>query len=270
MADDAGPFDNVRVGTALITLVEPHRGHEVDYNRWYERDHFYAGCLIGAGWFAGKRWVATRELKDLRAPASTPFLPDPAAGSYLATYWIDADQSAEAIAWGSTQVRWLHDNDRMFPHRDHVHTLMYVYRWTVARDADPVPVALALDHPYAGLVLVMVDRDPDADRKAQQAALEAALPTAMAGGPVGRIVAMTPIPLPEGAPVTQPPNPGQERRTALLCFCDADPRDSWDAIFGEGGALRDALEGVEGLSVSWVAPFLATVPGTDRYTDELW
>ena len=27
----------VRLGGALVTLVEPHRGHEVAYNRWYER-----------------------------------------------------------------------------------------------------------------------------------------------------------------------------------------------------------------------------------------
>ena len=33
----------VRLGSMLFTLVEPHRGHEVAYNRWYERDHFYAG-----------------------------------------------------------------------------------------------------------------------------------------------------------------------------------------------------------------------------------
>ena len=39
----------VRLGSMLFTLVEPHRGHEVAYNRWYERDHFYAGCMIGPG-----------------------------------------------------------------------------------------------------------------------------------------------------------------------------------------------------------------------------
>jgi hypothetical protein len=270
MTEQFGPYDNVRVGTALITLVEPHRGHEVDYNRWYERDHFYAGCMIGAGWFAGRRWVATRALKDLRGPADSAFLPDPAAGSYLATYWVDADQTADAIAWGSTQVRWLHEHDRMFPHRDHIHTLMYVYRWAAARDADPVPTALALDHPYAGLVIVMVDRDPAADRKELQAQLESALPSAMAGTAVGKIVAMTPIPLPEGAPVTQPPNPGQEHRTALLCFCDDDPAASWDDTFGDGGALRAAIEGSGQQSISWIAPFVPTVPGTDRYTDQLW
>ena len=50
----------VRLGTMLFTLVEPHRGHEVAYNRWYERDHFYAGCMVGPWLFAGRRFVATR------------------------------------------------------------------------------------------------------------------------------------------------------------------------------------------------------------------
>ena len=37
----------IKLGSILLTVVEPRRGHEVAYNRWYERDHFYAGCMIG-------------------------------------------------------------------------------------------------------------------------------------------------------------------------------------------------------------------------------
>src|SRR5690348_8667826 len=107
-----GPFDNVQVGTILFTLVQPHAGHEVDYDRWYERDHFYAGCLIGKSWFAGGRWVAPRDLKALRFPSGSSFLPDLDAGSYLATYWVEKGRDAEAIEWGSEQVHWLHENGR--------------------------------------------------------------------------------------------------------------------------------------------------------------
>ena len=53
----------VKLGSMLFTLVEPRRGHEVAYNRWYERDHFYAGCMVGPYNFAGRRFVATAELK---------------------------------------------------------------------------------------------------------------------------------------------------------------------------------------------------------------
>ena len=58
----------VKVGSALITMVDPNPGYENAYNRWYERDHFYAGCMIGPFLFAGSRWVATRPMKDARWP----------------------------------------------------------------------------------------------------------------------------------------------------------------------------------------------------------
>jgi hypothetical protein len=31
---------NVGLGGALINITEPHLGYEVEYNRWYEDDHF--------------------------------------------------------------------------------------------------------------------------------------------------------------------------------------------------------------------------------------
>jgi len=264
---EPGPFDNVQVGTVLFTLIEPHRGHEVDYNRWYERDHFYAGCMIGKGWFAGRRWVATRDLKELRFPDETPFLPDVSAGSYLSTYWVHKGEDAEAIAWGSQQVRWLYDNDRMYDHRDHVHTLMYVVRWSVNRDEDGVPAPLALDHPFTGLVALMVDRNEDVDAKTFSAWLrDECLPGALPDSPVALVVAMTPIPLPDGAPVFQPENPGQERRTLLLCFLDEDPRNRWSALHGLADRIHVGGHG----HVSYAAPFIPTLPGTDTYTDQLW
>ena len=39
----------VKLGAMLFTLVDPDPGHEVAYNRWYERDHYYGGVLLGAG-----------------------------------------------------------------------------------------------------------------------------------------------------------------------------------------------------------------------------
>lgn len=258
----------IRPGAALVTLVEPHRGHEVAYNRWYERDHFYAGCLIGPMWFTGRRFVATRALKDLRFPAATVALPAADAGSYLAVYWILEGQEADAIGWGSTQVKWLHDNDRMFEHRDHVHTLMYVHRWEAGRDNDGVPAALALDHPYEGLVMLMVDpAEGVAPKQLSNWLRDEAVPAAMTGTPWALTSALTPIPLPADAPVSQAPAPGQDTRLLLLAQVEADPSQCWDEVFVPF-AERVAAGG-QG-TVALAAPFVPTRPGTDTYTDELW
>lgn len=267
MVQEPGPYDNVQAGTLLFTLVEPHKGQEVAYNRWYERDHFYAGCLIGPGWFAGKRWVAPRPLKDLRFPKDTAFLPDIDAGSYLATYWVQKGEDAAAIAWGSTQVKLLHEADRMFDGRDHVHTLMYVHRWAVERDADSVPIALALDHPWKGLGAVMIDRQDGVDaREFSNWLRDECVPGVIAESGIALAALATPIPLPEGAPVFQPENPGVERRSLLLCFLDADPSETWDSFSTLALAVAAGGQG----TVSYAAPFIPTIPGTDTYTDQLW
>ena len=93
--------DPVRVGSMLYTQVDPEPGYEVDYNRWYERDHFYAGCMIGPWLFAGRRWVATRDLKDLRFPDDTPFVPKVRDGSYVAIYWIHEDHYDDHVEWAT-------------------------------------------------------------------------------------------------------------------------------------------------------------------------
>ena len=123
-SDDLNPGHLVRAGSMLYTLVDPELGHEVAYNRWYERDHFYAGCMIGPWLFSGARFVATRDLKDLRI-GEEPDLFGEHDGSTLSIYWVIDGKMSEHFDWGSRQVRWLHDNDRMFPHREHVHTNLY-------------------------------------------------------------------------------------------------------------------------------------------------
>src|SRR5438132_4277907 len=101
---DADVGCEVRLGSMLFTLVEPHRGHEVAYNRWYERDHFYAGCMIGPGILAGRRFVCTRPYKELRYPAGSPITPDNTSGSYLAMYWVERTQQDEWGRWAGRQV----------------------------------------------------------------------------------------------------------------------------------------------------------------------
>jgi hypothetical protein len=249
----------IRLGSALFTMVEPHRGHEVAYNRWYERDHFYAGCLVGPWLFAGRRWVATRDLKDLRFGDDAEVFGDVRRGSYLAVYWVIDGKHDEHVAWALDQVTWLHANGRMFAERDHVHTLLYRYEWLVDGLDRGVPPELALDHPYQGLVVTMVERAEGVDSADVHTWVRAECPSALALG-------FTPIPLPPDAPVAQPGLDHLDRRTLVLGFTEEQPGRVWDAH-----RAMCATAGARGIGrVVWTSPFRPTVPGTDRYTDELW
>ena len=140
----------VKVGSMLLTLVDPNRGYEAAYNRWYERDHFYAGCMIGPFLFAGSRWVATRALKDARWPGDDETVASPPdAGSYVAIYWVERGHHADHFdVWARHQVRELYAQGRGFAARRHTHTVLYEHLGACYRDGDPVPIELALDHGY--------------------------------------------------------------------------------------------------------------------------
>ncbi len=177
----------IKVGSMLYTLVDPNKGHEVAYNRWYERDHFYGGCMVGPWLFAGSRWVATRDLKDLRFPHGDANLltrPDD-AGSYVAIYWVHEGRHAEHFAWAGNQVVELYKDGRGFNERTHAHTVLYHYGETVYRDPDGVPIELALDHKYEGSVTVAVKRAEgvSAEELAQWVRTEG-MPPLLADGPV--------------------------------------------------------------------------------------
>ena len=249
----------IKLGGALVTIVEPHRGHEVEYNRWYERDHFYAGCMIGAWTIAGGRYVATAEHKAVRFPTDSPVVDDIAAGSYVALYWVLAGKFGEWMQWGTNQVNWLHANDRMFPHRDHVHTTMYKFRADAHADPDGVPVELALDRGYPGVVVMMAEPPEGKD-----AAWLVDWVVSRSPAPADQVAAFTAVPLLADAPPVVPLTPETERVT-LLWFDEADPLDHWA---GYEAIARDVADA--GGRVVYAAPFIKTVPGTDTYTDRLW
>ena len=275
-----GGDDAVRVGSMLFTLVDPSKGHEVAYNRWYEQDHFYAGCLIGPWLFAGRRWVSTRELKDLRFPADTPAdaaVADPVdAGSYLATYFIHKGHEAEHFAWANKQVFELYENGRGFEERHHAHTSLYFTTGDSHRDPEGVPAHMALDHPYAGLVSVHLDREGDVDQGAFTAWFDqVAAPPLFAPdadgtpSPVEQVVHWRPI-IPKGAegnaPMKLGTGPGTRARSMQLMFLQDHPTAAWDRV--QEYAARVEESGLA--TVRLAAPFIPTIPGTDTYTDQLW
>ena len=77
---------HIELGHALITMIEPNRDTVRQYNRWYEHDHFLSGVLTGPGAFAGRRFVATRALKDLRFPEASALAKPLDDGSFI-TGW---------------------------------------------------------------------------------------------------------------------------------------------------------------------------------------
>jgi len=242
----------------LFTMVEPHRGHEVAYNRWYERDHFYAGCMVGPWLFAGRRWVATRALKDLRFGAEPDVFGGRDLGSYLAVYWVLDGHHDDHFGWALRQVNWLHEHGRMFAERDHIHTLLYHHAWT-AQAGDGVPAELALDHAFGGLTATFVELEDGVDAGALGDWVRRSyLPELEIG--------FTPIPLPEGAPVTQAGLERLDRRMLNLSFTTDSPEVWWDEQREAAAQLeRDGIG-----RMLWTAPFIPTIPGTDTYTDQLW
>ncbi len=237
--------DAISLGSFLLTIVEPRPGHEVAYNRWYERDHFYSGCMIGPWTLAGGRFVATRECKARRQPDDHP-------GSYMALYWVQDGRYREWIDWAGAQVMWLHKNGRMFEERDHVHTQMYKFKGAVSANPDPVPPELALDRRYPGVIAVfgeVIEGVEPADVVLDGLAS------------VDQCIVGRPRPLQQG-PSDVPRAEGSEQRFVHLYFVNRAPLAAWDDEFEKRiGELP---------GVTLASPFLATVPGTDTYTDQLW
>ena len=266
---ETGPMHPVRVGSMLYTLVDPEKGHEVAYNRWYERDHYYGGCMTGPWCFAGSRWVATRALKDLRFPTKGNSVNDPAdRGSYLAVYWVEEGHHDDHFAWGADQVVKLYMAGRGFQERHHAHTVLYLHLSNRYRDADPVPVDVALDHGYAGLVSVVVE--PSGEVGGLDAWVDAeGLPGLFTDGPVAACAQWKAVPrddMTNNAPMDLGSPPIGPDATMQLFFVEDDPAACWNRFVGYAARLEASGLG----RVTSAAPFLRTVVGTDRYTDELW
>ena len=255
----------VRLGMMLYTCMEPHPGLHRAYNRWYERDHFYSGVLTLPGSVAGARWIATPAHKALRLPVDSPVVPDPAQGSFLTTYYVDAERIAEWDVAATEAVQALGPAGRLWPERDHVLTRFVDFAWSVARDPDPVPALLTLDRRFPGLVTVVV-RDSVGDEPAAVAdwlrgeCLSSVLP----GSPVANVVAFTMRPFAGDRPADLPRDVEPASRTLMLWFTECDPAAAWAETFVP---LAERIAGSGRVVLEWLAPFVPTVPGTDHLVD---
>ncbi|SFR90239.1 hypothetical protein [Sphingomonas jatrophae] len=245
----------IRLGTLLFTMVEPRPGHELAYNRWYERDHFYSGCMIGTYTLAGNRFVATRECKAKRFGTVER---DLAKGSFLALYWILDGHHAEWDAWGVKQVNALHAEGRMFKERDHIHTGMYAYEAEYNAPGSTMPIELALDRPYGGVAAFII---APADGKSR-ADIAAWLEGVDSPGDVALLA--SPVPLDPTRPADVPASEGNH--VVLVAFSVEDPCAVWDERFAPFGL---AIEAAGVGRIEFASPFKSVVFGTDTYVDQL-
>ncbi|MDT0388454.1 hypothetical protein [Streptomyces dubilierae] len=262
-----GPY-GTRPGHALITLVEPHPGHEYAYNRWYEDDHYYAGAMAMPWMYAGRRWVATRDLQLLRYPEESAIARPVTAGCYLSTYWITAGRYDDHMRWTVAINRRLNRDGRIHHDRTHVLTAFQDHETTVYRDGAAGPRDVhALDHPYAGLVLQVVEADTPEQRPPLLEWLRTRhLPERLPGSPAALVTVFRPTPLPGDRMTYVKQVEGVDTRLTLLWFLQADPGECWNPYFtGLDTAVAESGLG----RVELVAPFLPTVPGTDHYVDRL-
>jgi hypothetical protein len=278
----------VGIGGALITMVEPHLGHEKGYNRWYEDDHFYAGAMCMPWMFAGRRFVATRDLQLLRYPEDSFIAQPVTAGCYIHLYWITVGHVADHEAWTRATNMQLTALNRRFEERTHIFTAFQDFAGATYRDAQGPLDIHSLDYPYDGMVLEVIDAHEGTSRDDLDAWLrDDYLPgvQASAGSPVAQSLRFTGRHLgggasggrtgtaatPEAAPQVMAPQrgfaiPGAERRITVLHFLDRDPRVDWDRQFGPNGD-KVATGGLGRLELC--APFIPVLHGTDRYVDQL-
>ena len=253
---------HIELGHSMITLVEPHRDKVEEYNRWYEHDHAYAAVTSAPGCFAYGRYVATKELKALRYPNPSAVADPVTNGSYIAIYWYEQGRVKEVVDYSASVAPALVAAGRMNGDRDHVSTATYDYLGHTGRGPKAVPPEIALDHPYRGLVAVWLRPAEGVDVVELGNWARANLDGDIAAGrgPVDQVIDFAQSDA--GFALT-----GRVEEVLRCYFLDADPREVWDDVFAGLGAAVEA--GGKGRA-ELVAPFIPTVPGTDRYQDELW
>jgi hypothetical protein len=252
-----GPYP-AKIGSALITMVEPHVGHERSYNRWYEDDHFNSGAMAMPWMFSGRRWVAPKSLQALRYPADSAVAEPVEAGKYITVYWLTEGRYDDHMAWTVATNQRLRADGRIHMERTHVYTSFQSYQGASYRDSSGPRDIHALEYPHGGLVLEVIDAPSSEGRAALIDWLKRdRVPAALAGSDAAMCLYFQPMPLPPDKMPYVKDVEGVDDRLTLLWFTEGDPTHSWDRIFARSGDL------VAGSGLGKVALV------ADRYVDEL-
>src|SRR6202008_354700 len=159
--------------------------------------------------------------------------PSSARGTYLATYWVLPGMQEAWDEWAAREYAAM-PPERLFAGRDHVHTAVYESPWDTRADGAPAP-ATALDHGFAGVVMIAgTDLQAWSER--------------VVNTDVPLVLGFTP-----GRTIMSSADPGEHE--LALAFTEIDPCVVWADL-----TLPAA---------KFSGPFLATIPGTDTYTDEV-
>ena len=214
----------IGIGTAIVSYMEPERGYEREFNAWYERDHFLATVRAGPGVFASGRFVATKACQQRRRGT---FFGEPARGSYLSIAWVLNGKQAEWDAWVAREMETITAEGRLFPHREHVHTGVYMLRAA----GGAVRPEFVFDTAPAGLVAVAYTGRPD---------------PLVVEGSYEKITL----------------------RSVRTIMSSVDPPEH-ELVLAFAREHPFLIDVHSPDPIGYVGPFLATVPGTDTYTEEL-
>ncbi|WP_019873858.1 hypothetical protein [Sporichthya polymorpha] len=232
------------LGSAVLTLIDPDRGAEVEFNRWYERDHFYGGALLGPGVLAGGRFVARAVEKRHRVAD------DPDVGTLLNAYWL-ADDGSTFWPWCVEQIPVLIAAGRMTAPGKVKRVWWLPAPWAEASAVDGVPPALALDRRYPAVVLALVSGDADTYRGVARTLCERP--------GVGLVVGD----VPRAVNFRHGPAAALDVVLGLWFLTSAEAA-------AEFGVVHDEAVTAAGADVRWRSAFVGTVPGTDTHLDSLW
>jgi hypothetical protein len=230
-----------------FTLVDVHPGHEAAFNEWYERDHFYAGGVLGPSVLAGRRWYAPKGLRAVRFAGDPCPFADPSAGTNLATYIFNTPTGGEDFRqWVVPQLAELRRQGRMFAERTPVtigfHTFDRVIDGPGTLDLPPHAV---LDHPFGGLVATFACSSPSTEP-------DPVVPDLPAGSLTLSCTWRSEVPL-----VAQPDLSPFVPVTLLLTFLAGPPPDNRAAT----AALAGAVSALSGTKAMWAGGFLPVVRG---------
>lgn len=248
----------------VYTLVDVHDGYDADFERWYESDHFYAGGVLAPYVLSGRRWYASRALRENRFVATDSPFPDPTAGTNLATYFLTVGGLRGFYGWINAQLLTLRTHGRMFAHRTHLNTDGYRLEQNLEFEgASTVPPHVVGDHPFAGVFVTYLDAS--GDRAPEPIASPPPGTLALSFRPNVGSLTNESIGLSDAAPGMSIPPVGGAPIRVVMCFLRDEPRAErqWSV------ELADRVARLTGSRALWGGAFLPVVAGSRDHLSQI-